>query len=111
MILLGVACAPSAGHVHRADDGDNYHSRDSSKIFNNGSVSFSHLHEQAACSHCHLIDTRVPQKAVSRGGNPLWTHTLSLNGLQLSSSREFVNLLDNFAVEPEDRSLRTSWAV
>lgn len=57
------------------------------------------------------LDTRVAQKAVSRGGNLLWTHTLSLSGFQLSSSREFVNLFDRFPVEPEDRSLRTSWAV
>lgn len=59
-----------------------------------------------------VVKTRVPhRKAVSVGGNPLWTHTLSLSALQLSSSREFSVLLVPFSADPVDRSSHKPWAV
>jgi hypothetical protein len=46
-------------------------------------------------------DPRIGRKAVRGGGNPLWTHTLSLNDPQLSSRREIFVILEILFVDFE----------
>lgn len=51
----------------------------------------------------HVWEPRIAQKAVRGGGNPLWTHTLSLNDTELSSRRGIFVILEILSAEFEAR--------